>query len=150
MKLMQAPPTLRASRPELERVFERAYGIPFPAAFELPEPRMLETVWTPSVDLTETDKEYIVRLEVPGIPKENLDVALEGNVLTLSGRREFQKLEEGEEYLWREREEGKFVRALRLPKAVQEAKIQASYEDGILAVRLPKVEALVKSKVLIK
>jgi len=66
--------------------------------------------------------------EAPGVHRENMDVGLEGNVLTLSGRREFWKDEESEEYIWKEREQGKFVRSLRLPKPVQEGKVTATYK----------------------
>src|SRR5689334_1386944 len=114
---------------EFERVFDRVLE---PLGFELPAMQVLETAWTPSVDLTESDKEFVVRLEIPGVHKENMDIGLEGNVLTISGRREFRKEGEDEEYIWREREEGKFVRSLRLPKPVSEDKVLAAYENGIL------------------
>jgi HSP20 family protein len=112
--------------------------------------KVFETVWAPSVDLTETEKEFVARLEAPGVNKENMDVNLEGNVLTISGRREFRKDEETEEYIWREREEGKFVRSLRMPKPVQEGKVTATYEDGVLTVRLLKTEPTVKTRIAIK
>ena len=147
MKVTKQPQTMPVLKNEFERMFDRVLG---PLGFEAPEYRVLESAWTPSVDLTETDKEFVVRMEVPGAHKENMDIGLEGNVLTISGRREFRKEEDTEEYIWREREEGKFVRSLRLPKAVQEEKILAAYENGILTVRLPKVEPAVRSKISIK
>jgi HSP20 family protein len=134
-------------KPDFERLMDRFFG-PWP--FELPEMRAFETAWTPAVDLTETEKEFVVRLEVPGVHKENLDVGLDGNVLTITGRREFRKDEESEEYIWREREEGKFIRSLRLPKPVQEGKVTATHENGILTVRLMKAETTLKSKIPIK
>ena len=147
MKLTRASPTLPMMKPDFERLIDRMLG-PYP--FELPEMRVFETAWTPSVDLTETDKEFVVRLEAPGVHKENMDVGLEGNVLTISGRREFRKDEETEEYIWKEREEGKFVRSLRLPKPVQEGKVSATHENGILTVRLMKMEPALKSRISIK
>ena len=119
MKLTKASPTFPLMRPDFDRLMDRFFGT-WP--FELPEPRVFETAWTPAVDLSETDKEFVVRLEVPGVHKENLDVGLDGNVLTISGRREFRKDEETEEYIWHEREEGKFIRSLRLPKPVDAGK----------------------------
>jgi HSP20 family protein len=151
MKLMKAPQTLAPLRTEIDRVFDRFFKpIDWMRPYEFPEIKVFETAWAPSVDLSETDKEYVVRLEAPGVHKENMDVSLENNVLTLSGKREVRKQEEGEEYIWKEREEGTFVRSLRLPKAVVEGKITAMYEDGILVVRLPKAEPTVKSKIAIK
>jgi HSP20 family protein len=151
MKLMKAPPMLAPFRTEIDRVFDRFFKpTELLRPFEFPEVKVFETVWAPSVDLSETDKEYVVHLEAPGIHKENLDVSLENNVLTLSGTREMHKEEEGEEYIWREREEGRFVRSLRLPKGVVEGKVLATYEDGVLVIRLPKAEPTIKSKIAIK
>lgn len=147
MKVTKQAQTMPVLKNDFERMFDRVLG---PLGFELPEVRVFESAWTPSIDLTETDKEFVVRLEVPGVHKENMDIGLEANVLTLSGRREFRKEEGNEEYIWKEREEGKFVRSLRLPKPVDEAKVQAVYENGILTVRLPKVEPAVRSKISIK
>ena len=147
MKLTKQAPNAPSLKTDFERLFDRVFS---PFGYELPEMRVFETAWTPSVDLTETDKEFVVHLEAPGVHKENMDVGLEGNVLTISGRREFRKDEETEEYLWREREEGKFVRSLRLPKPVQEGTVTATYENGVLTVRMLKTEPAVKSKISIK
>jgi len=147
MKVTKGSPTLPMLKPDFERLVDRMFG-PWP--FELPEMRVSETAWTPAVDLTETDKEFMVRLEAPGVHKENLDVTLDGNVLTISGRREFRKDEETEEYIWREREEGKFVRSLRLPSAVQDGKVNATFENGVLSVHLLKTEPAVRSKIAIR
>jgi HSP20 family protein len=107
-------------------------------------------MWTPSVDFSENEKEYIVRLEAPGIAKEDLEVNLEGQTLTLSGRRDFAKEEKTEEYFWQEREQGRFVRAIQLPGAVDQAKVTATYQDGIMTIRLPKTEPRAKSRIPIK
>ena len=118
----------------MDRMFDRFFTSPV-SAIQGPS---IETEWSPNLDFVESDKEFVIRLEVPGVHRENLDVNLDGNVLTLSGRREFKSEGEGEEYIWREREEGRFVRALRLPKAVDPNKVSASYHDGVLDVRLLK------------
>ncbi len=92
----------------------------------------------------------MVRVEVPGIHKENLDINLTGNVLKITGQREEVHEGAGEAYLWKEREAGKFVRTLRLPTAVEEGKVGATYQDGILTLKLPKVAAALPNKILIK
>jgi HSP20 family protein len=135
-------PTVR----ELERMFDRWFPLPV-GGREIP---LIETEWAPAMDFTETDSEFIVRLEAPAIHKENLDVGLEGNVLVLSGKREFRKEHESEEYIWKEREEGRFVRSLRLPKPVDPEKVTATYEDGVLSVRLLKKEPETRSRIAIK
>ena len=132
-------------KPDVERFFDRVFG-----PFDLPEMKVFETAWVPTVDLSETDKEFLVRLEAPGVHKENLDVNLDGNILTLSGRRETFKESEEEEFLFREREQGKFIRSIRLPATVDQAKIVANYQDGMLVVHLPKAEPTVKTRISIK
>jgi len=146
MKLTKAVPTTIATvRDEFDRLFDQltSSGI-------FPTPKVFHAMWTPSVDFSEDEKEYIVRLEAPGIPKEDLEVNLEGQTLTLSGRREFAKEEKTEEYFWQEREQGRFVRAIQLPGAVDQAKVAASYQDGVMTIRLPKTEPSAKTRVAIK
>jgi HSP20 family protein len=102
------------------------------------------------LDLTEAAGEFIVRLEVPGFHKENLDINLTGTLLTISGRRELIPEVSGETYLRREREIGKFVRTIRLHAPVMEKEVKATYQDGLLVVHLPKVAPAVANRILIK
>ena len=147
MKLTKAAaPQLPRMRQELDKLVDRFFDFPF-ARFEVP---LVETEWAPALDCSETDKEFIVRLEAPGVHRENLDVNLEHNVLTISGRRELRKEHETEEYIWREREAGRFVRSLRIPEAVDPDKVVATYDEGLLTLRLPKIEPAVKSRIAIK
>jgi len=151
MKIAKLNPTLPAVnvRPEFDRLIDRFIGNqwPFSTALETPAAPVM---WAPSLDFSDTDKEYIVRMEVPGIPKENLDIQVEGQLLTLSGHREVQKLTEQEEFFWKEREEGRFVRTLRLPAPVVVPKIEAVVQDGVMIVHLPKAEPIVKNKITIR
>lgn len=147
MKIMKAPPTLGAMRQDLDRVFDRFFE---PTFFPLATSRALETMWEPTLDLSETEKEFIVRLEAPGMTRDDFDVDLDRNLLTLSGKRELHKEEKGEDYLWQERQEGRFVRTIRLPAQVQENKVDAVYADGVLIVKLPKAIPTAKTKVTIK
>lgn len=151
MALVKTMPPMARIRHDIDRMFQRFLGEPW-EGFETPlfEAPTFETMWTPSLDFSETDKEYMVKLEAPDVPKENLDVSLDGNVLTLSGRREARKEKESEKYIWREREVGRFVRTIRMPTAVEGEKIEASAHDGVLVVKLPKKEPTPKSKILIK
>ena len=113
-------------------------------------PRLFDAMWSPLLDFSENDKEYIVRLEVPGIKKEELDVNVEGRTLTVTGRRTFEIEEKEEEYLWHEREQGRFVRAVELPAAVDATKVAAICENGVMTIRLPKLAPAIKSKILVK
>ncbi len=146
MTLLATRPRTAVMRPDLDTFFDRFFRRDFPSF----EREALETTWSPNLDMTETDEEFVIRLEVPGVPKENLDVALDANVLTLSGRREVHKDEENEKYVWHEREEGRFMRSMRLPTTVAEDKIKASVDNGVMTVHLPKAEPAVKSRILIK
>jgi HSP20 family molecular chaperone IbpA len=142
-------PAPLAHVPELERFIDRVfnYNTPiFPTQLLPP----IETAWLPPLDYFETEKSFIVRLEVPGIPKENLDIHLEGLVLNISGHRELVKDVETEAYYVQERMAGKFVRAVRLPTPVLEEKIEAMVQDGVMTITLPKVQVAPKSRITIK
>jgi len=152
MKVMKAAPTVGRVKEDIDRLFDRFFATPF-----MNEPLFppFETIapavaWLPSFDLTENEKEYVVRFEVPGIHKENLDVSLIENVLTISGKREVYQEQTAENYLWKEREFGRFARTMRLPTLVVENKIEALYQDGVLVVRLPKAVPTPANKILIK
>lgn len=147
MKAVASPPAMATARRDLETLFDRMFrGTLFP---EFPATRPM-MAWEPVLDVSETEKAYIVRLEVPGFHRENLDVKFEAGVLTLTGHRELQSENKGEEYLWREREEGRFLRTLRMPVPVEEGKVEAHYEAGVLAVHLPKLTPGPQTKIAIK
>jgi HSP20 family protein len=137
---------------EVERFFDRFLTPGFLAEPFIP-PFPFETAgteWMPIMDVIENGGEYIVRLEAPGIHKENLDINLVGELLTITGKREIAPEVEGEGYLVRERVYGKFARTIRLPVPVAEKKVTAEYRDGVLVVHLPKAEPAPATKVLIK
>jgi HSP20 family protein len=96
--------------------------------------------WTPAVDISETDEQIVVEAEVPGMEPEQIDVALEGNVLTLKGEKKDVRTDEGQNYHRVERQYGAFVRSIQLPTAVEIDKVSASFKNGVLQVTLPKSE----------
>ena len=146
MKLTKPNTSTTMVREDLENLFDRFIGRGFSGA----PARVFDTMWVPSLDFSEDEKNYIVRLEAPGIPKDDLEVNLEGQLLTISGRRNFEKEEENEEYFWREREQGRFVRTVRLPSAVNGAKVEANYDNGVMTIRLPKADGGTKNRITIK
>lgn len=152
MRVATLAPTRGKTGEEIERFFDRFLAPGFTAEPFLP-PFPYETTgaeWYPMLDVTETPEEYVVRLEAPGIHKENLDINLTGTLLTITGRRELMTEASGETYLRREREIGKFARTIRLPAPVVEKEVKATYQDGVLVVHLPKVAPAVANKILIK
>jgi HSP20 family protein len=146
MKLTKPNNTTTIVREDLENLFDRFFGRGLSGA----PARVFDTMWVPSLDFSEDEKSYIVRLEAPGIPKDDLEVNLEGQLLTISGRRHFEKEEQNEEYFWREREQGRFVRTVRLPSAVDAAKVEATYDNGVMTIRLPKAAGGTKNRITIK
>lgn len=96
--------------------------------------------WSPALDLYEDKDNLIVRAELPGLKKEEIDISLHDGTLAISGERKQEKKLEDSQTSREERFYGKFQRSLGLPKAVNPNAVKASYKDGILTVTLPKTE----------
>jgi len=96
--------------------------------------------WAPAVDLYENKDNVIVRAEIPGMKKENIDVSLHNGALTISGERKVEEKREEGTSSRSERFVGRFQRTITLPTMVDGTKVKASYKDGILTVTLPKAE----------
>jgi HSP20 family protein len=119
-------------RDEMDRVFESTFGSNF---------RSLGTLsrWTPPVDVYQDKDQFTVVAELPGMKKEELEISLNGDTLTISGERKAQE-KEGDQGFRTERFFGRFQRSLTLPSVVDAEKVKATYKDGILEVVLPKAE----------
>ena len=96
--------------------------------------------WTPPCDIFETDKELVIKFELPEVKKEDVEVKIEQNVLTLHGERKFEEKTDRENYHRVERRYGEFTRSFSVPLYVEAAKINAEFKDGVLTVTLPKSE----------
>lgn len=95
----------------------------------------------PTVDVSETDNEFIVRAEIPGVRKEDVSVTVENGVLTIIAESKSEpEKKEGEHLIRRERRLGKYVRSLQLGVDIDESGVKASHKDGLLQVTLPKAE----------
>jgi HSP20 family protein len=131
-------------RREMDRLFDRFFeGWPFRTAVEGGE-------WSPSVDVSESAKEVIVRAEIPGMDPKAIDVSVQSNILTLRGERKKEQEEKGENSYRLERSYGAFSRSLRLPAEVDAAKVKATYKDGVLRINLPKTKAAEVKKIEVK
>jgi HSP20 family protein len=104
-------------------------------------------VWSPSVDVAETQTEILLRAELPGMRQEDIDIELSGDTLTLRGERKFENEEKRENYVRVERSYGRFQRSFTLGVPVKFEEVTANYRDGILEVRLPKSDATRPRKV---
>src|SRR5678815_747729 len=96
--------------------------------------------WTPVVDIEETEKFYLVKAELPEIPKEYVKVTVENGVLTIEGERKQEKEEKGKKFHRIERSYGTFLRTFAVPENADAMKISAEFKDGVLRVFLPKTE----------
>jgi len=98
----------------------------------------LFATWEPAVDIQETDKEFIVKADLPDVKKEDVKVELEDGVLSVEGERKQEKEEKGKRFHKVERAYGKFVRRFVLPTEVDDTHVKAEFKDGVLNVQLPK------------
>ncbi|REJ79584.1 MAG: Hsp20/alpha crystallin family protein [Acidobacteria bacterium] len=96
--------------------------------------------WSPNVDIYESENEIILEAELPGMNREDFEVSIENNVITLKGKREFEKKEEGDNYHRVERSYGAFTRSFSLPRTVSAEHTTADFRNGVLKVSLPKRE----------
>lgn len=96
--------------------------------------------WTPAVDILETENELILKMDVPEVELENVDIRLENHSLTVKGERKFEKLAESKAYHRIERSYGTFARNFTLPDTVDTDKVRADYKSGVLSIVLPKKE----------
>lgn len=104
----------------------------------------------PVVDIIEKEDHYLVKAEVPGYKREELDISIEGDVLTLKGERNSEKEEEKENYYYKESSYGSFSRSFKLSSETKIEEIKASLKDGILSIELPKAEEKKPAKVEIE
>ncbi len=121
--------------------------------FRAPAPRNGEgnRAMAPAIDVSENDGAYLVRAELPGVKKEDLDVTINDGVLTINAESRYEHDEKEKGRLIRqERRYGKYVRSMRLGGDVDESKVTADYTDGILTLTLPKSEAVKPKKVDVK
>jgi HSP20 family protein len=98
------------------------------------------TAWSPSVDIAERENDCVVKVELPGVSKDDVRITLQDNTLTIRGEKKQEKESKESNYHRVERSYGSFQRTFTLPTAVRADKVDASYKDGILSITLPKAE----------
>ena len=113
---------------ELERLFN------FPQANGAPAP------WTPALEVSEEKDNYVVKLELPGVNKEDVKLSLEAGTLTMVGERKNEAKSETAQVYHSERFYGRFQRTVNLPETIAANQVKAGYKDGVLTVTLPKSE----------
>jgi HSP20 family protein len=125
---------LRSLQDEVNRLFStnmsRAFG----------EEGIARGAWNPSVDIYENKDQIVLEAELPGMKREDFDLSIENNVITLRGERRFEKQDDGDNYHRVERSYGSFARSFTLPQTVQADEVSAEYRNGVLRVTMPKRE----------
>ncbi len=128
---------------EVDRLFDRAnwgFGLfprmPFRRNIFSVEPRFQE--WTPNVDILEKNGDVLVKADLPGMKREDIEVVVEGDMLVIKGHRKEEKEIKEENYYRSERSVGEFYRSFGLPEGTDANAIEASYKDGVLEVKIPR------------
>lgn len=124
----------------MERDMEKLFGRQFLLASPDQDETMAAAQWAPAVDVSEDDKEYLVKAELPELKKEDVKINVENSTLTISGERRAEKEEKGKRYHRIERSYGSFLRRFTMPEGVDSSKVAAEFKDGLLLIHLPKDE----------
>jgi len=134
---------LSTFRREMDRLWDRVFaGEPFARSFV--------GEWSPTVDVSETKNELVVKAELPGLEAKDIEVNITGDLLTIKGEKKKEEEEKDEHHHHIERYYGSFQRSIRLPVNVQRDKVEAAFDKGILKVTMPKTEEAKKKEVKIK
>ncbi|HEY63781.1 MAG TPA: Hsp20/alpha crystallin family protein [Caldilineae bacterium] len=130
-------------RNAMDRLFEEAFVMPS---------RLLAptTEWSLALDVAEDEDNFIVKATIPGVRPEDLDVSIADNVLTIRGEIKADEEIKEEQYHIRERRYGSFSRSVRLPAPVDADKVEATYENGVLTLRIPKAEEVRPKRIPVK
>jgi len=135
---------LNTLQSEMNRLFNTLFDSPAPNGTQTGLRR-----WIPAMDLVETDDDFVLRADLPGLAEGDVNIELEDNVLTVSGERKSEHEARKEGYYRVERASGGFSRSLTLPEGVDPGSINASFDKGVLEVRIPKPEERKPRKVAI-
>ncbi|MCA1961062.1 MAG: Hsp20/alpha crystallin family protein [Desulfomonile sp.] len=131
-------------RKEMDDLFNSFFGEIAP-----PMERFFGAGFAPDFDISESDKEVIVKGDLPGVNPSDVEISLTGNTLTIRGEKKEEKEERGENVYRMERRYGGFSRVFTLPCDVQEDKVEAGYKNGVLTVKLPKTESSMRKTIRI-
>ncbi len=124
---------------EMNDRLNRAFGRPVVRA-ETGKEMLTAPDWTPTVDIIENPEEYILKVEIPEVKKDDVKVSVDNGILRIQGERNQEKEEKGKKFHRVERLYGSFLRTFTMPENVEEGNVRAEFKDGVLNVRLMKSE----------
>ena len=124
---------------EIDRLFDETFrGFPSLLSSGLEWPEITPIMLTPSLDIKETDENYVVSVEIPGVAKEDVDIRVDGDTLTIHGEKKQERKEDKENYHCVERHYGSFERTLTIPKDANTDNIDAKFKDGVLTINIKR------------
>jgi len=130
---------------DINRLFDNFFRAGSPV-----EETMASSTFAPAVDIAEQENEYIVKVELPGVAKDEVRISVESNVLTVKGEKKQEKEEKNKNFHRVERSYGSFQRSFTLPSTVKNDKIDAVFDGGILTITMPKSEAAKPKQIEVK
>ena len=135
-----------------DRMFDEFWRRPFPSLWaperwRAPSRISLEV---PAIDFYEEEEEFVIKADVPGMDKEDIEINLSGETLTIKGDKKKEEEVKEEGYWCRERSYGSFARSIEVPAGVKSDQVKATFKDGVLEIRLPKAEEAKKKTVTVK
>ena len=128
---------------QMNRLFDNFVGQPTSSG-------VAERVWAPAADMYETKNEVVITAELPGLSEKDIHLSITGDLLTIQGERQWSGDVQDAGHYRRERWFGKFERTFSLPMPVESGQIKATYRDGVLTVKLPKVEEIKPKEIKIE
>lgn len=141
---------------DVEKAFDRFFGRRLPTLLHRKDTPLLDNLFEfdgqrlPSLDVIDRDNEVLVRAEIPGIEKEDINISLTDNLLTIKGQSRSEKKEEKGDYFRHEISSSSFARSVTVPSGVDAAKTIANLKDGVLEITLPKVESSKRRSIAIQ
>jgi len=132
-------------RNEMDELFSRFFGVPaeLPAMGEA-------SLWAPRVDISETDKAFVVKADLPGVEPKDVEVSVRDGILTLKGEKREQREEKQKNYHRTERFVGQFFRSIPLPAGADEENVNATTAKGVLTISIPKMPEAQPKKIAVK
>ena len=134
---------------DLEKRLSNFFGH-VPGSFGEKKEAITVTEWAPLVDISEDDKEYVIKAEIPEMKKEDIKLHVNDDVLTITGERKYEKEDKNKKYHRVERSYGSFMRSFSIPANADGAKVAAEYKDGVLKIHLPKSEKATPKAIEVK
>ena len=144
-ELDRLPSDLVSVQRDINRLFDNLFRSGLPA-----EETLAATYFAPAVDIAEQENEYVVKVELPGVAKEDVRISVESNTLTIRGEKKQEKEEKNRSFHRVERSYGSFQRSFTLPSTVKNDKIDATFGSGILTITMPKSEEAKPKQIEVK